>query len=666
MDRMGYPDACRLVGDLLESEQSGGACAGVDSVSVPGYELVRELGRGSGGVVYAARSVTTDRSVAIKLVHTPLGDRAARAFRELDSLAQIRSPVVPQLLDYGMAQGRLYIVTELIDGRPLLSFAEGLSLRDRAGLLAELAECVSVLHEFGVIHRDLKPSNVMVTESGRPVVIDFGVAGLIDPGFHATLTAEGVPIGTPAYMAPEQARGERSSISTRSDVYALGAIGFVLLAGGTPHALDGTMYATIHAIGSTHARDPSALDPHLPKALASVLRKACAFAPSDRYETAGAFAADLRRWLRREPVQAGGQSAWMRCSRWMGRHPVFSTVLCCTVVAMLILASTVQAVRWLTAMPHGFDMGGKAGINTTTLISRIGNPIQEFKTESEEGIAFGGALLEHGDRTFAVLAFREPEINTGAVGLVGFDTRDLSTPAWVASPRVPDALAYAVGGNTSHLSIVPYTVTCADVFHDEPGLEVIILFRQIANSVGIVQVLSAEGRLMFEVAHDGWLDCVRWNPSSGQLLLGGVCSDGLTTARGATRLAVMKYPLCVLAVTPEPGSLGNVILTPERGPGYEPDWYRVLLPLDAYAVLDDTGAAVLQIKPAPDASEEGRRRSVVTVRPQIAHDAHAIFLLNERGEPAEPVRYSDSWSQEPHLAGLGPLWLGDLPARQEN
>lgn len=651
---------------MFESEQSVAESPGADWVPVPGYEIIREIGRGSGGVVYAARSVTTDRSVAIKLVHAALGDRADRAYRELDALAQIRSQVVPQLLDYGMTQGRLYIVTELIGGEPLTSHAEGLGLRERVSLLAELAECVAVLHEFGVIHRDLKPSNVMVTERGRPVVIDLGVAGLIDPGFHATLTADGVPIGTPAYMAPEQARGERSSISTRSDVYALGAIGYVLLAGGTPHALDGTMYAAIHTIGSARPRDPSVLEPRLPRALASVLRKACAFGPADRYESAGALAADLRRWLRREPVQAGGQSAWMRCSRWMGRHPVSATVLVCGVLALLILASTVQTVRWLTATPYRFDMGGSTNVNSTTLMSLSGKPIREFRTETENGIAFGGAMLDPGKRSFAILAFREPELNTGAIGLVGFDAHDLSTPAWVATPRVPPALAYAVGGSTDDLLITPYSVACADVFGDEPGLEVIALFRQMANSVGIVQVLSADGRLLFEVAHDGWLEWVRWNRSSGQLLLGGVCSDGLTIERGASRLAVMKYPLCVMAISPEQGSLGNVILTPERGPGYEPDWYRVLLPLDAYAVLDDTGAATLEIKPAADASEEGRRRSVVTVRPRTAHDAHAMFLLSERGEPVEPVRYSDSWAQEPHLAELGPLWLGELPARTKN
>jgi hypothetical protein len=121
-----------------------------------------------------------------------------------------------------------------------------------------------------------------------------------------------------------------------------------------------------------------------------------------------------------------------------------------------------------------------------------------------------------------------------------------------------------------------------------------------------------------------------------------------------------------MAIDPELGSVGNAILAPERGDGYRPTWYKVLLPLDAYADLDDSGPAWVEIKPAPRSTEDERKMSVVTIRPTTRHDAHAAFVFDEAGNLVEGLRASDSWNAEPHLAAAGPLRFGDLPPIQPN
>ncbi|MCH8271114.1 MAG: serine/threonine protein kinase, partial [Planctomycetes bacterium] len=215
---------------------------------IKGYEIHEPLGQGASGRVYLAVRRGSDRPVAIKLYSCRFdaGPHAQRATRELDLLSDIRHPNIVRLLDYGVHESSLWIATEFINAAPLDEYCNqhALSTRQRVELLAKVCDAVQGLHEFGVIHRDLKPSNILIDENGQPTIIDLGIASLMGGDATTTLTQEGTPIGTPAFMAPEQARGERALISTRSDVYSLGAIGYLLLAGDTPHP----GYATIHEL----------------------------------------------------------------------------------------------------------------------------------------------------------------------------------------------------------------------------------------------------------------------------------------------------------------------------------------------------------------------------------------------------------------------------------
>lgn len=217
---------------LRELTQGSGDAPGDADPAFPaldGYMLERTLGSGASGAVYLGRRVGGDARVAVKVFHQRLGGGAGsrRVWRELDLLAQTRVPCLPRLIDSFEHEGRPCLVTEFIDGHPLGDACEAMRLsdRERVALLADVCRATHQLHERGIIHRDLKPSNVLVTDSRDVFIIDLGIARLLEHDAFATLTHEGAPIGSPAFMSPEQASGESERVSTRSDVYALGAIG---------------------------------------------------------------------------------------------------------------------------------------------------------------------------------------------------------------------------------------------------------------------------------------------------------------------------------------------------------------------------------------------------------------------------------------------------------
>jgi hypothetical protein len=307
--------ARRLMHALGDSEWESQGEPGLPRIR--GYVLLRKLGEGGGGEVYQAVKTGADRLLALKLLKTSDHSDAARdrAWRELSVLSEIRSPFVPRVHEYGIHEGRLFIVTDFVDGLSLESYfqSQNLDRRAQVKLLARLATVVQTeLHEHGVIHRDLKPSNILIDRFGQPVVIDLGIAQIIGERSGQTMTGDGSPIGTPAFMAPEQARGERRVISTRTDVYSLGAIAMQVLIGRGPHPCDIGIHELIRRVAQEPAGDPRSVDPTLPKSLAGVIRKATAFEPERRYQSAGDLAADLERWLHGEPVKAVEASLWQQ------------------------------------------------------------------------------------------------------------------------------------------------------------------------------------------------------------------------------------------------------------------------------------------------------------------------------------------------------------------
>jgi serine/threonine protein kinase len=585
-------NASRLAMALLSDETPEGL------PQVEGYRVEAELGRGAGGVVYRATSLTSGRPVALKLLHAQAGARTDRAWREVEMLSQIRSPNVVQVLDYGLAGGRLYIATGLVEGRPLLEHAraQGLDRRARVSLLARITDAVQTLHEHGVIHRDLKPSNILISEHEEPVIIDLGIAALVSQNVMQTLTAEGAPIGTPAYMAPEQARGDRASISTRSDVYALGAIGYHLLTGQTPHEMSETIYESVRRVGEDEPRPGRALDPSLPRALESVLLRACARRARDRYESSAAFGKDLRRWLRREPVSAGRQRPWTRVTRWATRHPLLTTLGLCASILTGTVGLSYAAVWWLNGKPHSIVVMGRG--ETVQIRSRSGRVIREFR--STEGTPYRVASVGRdatGSPEYFVISVKSlGSVSDLPTGLHVFRAHALDAPAWSFSPTsVPAALRPAADRTPAGDIFLAHAILVADVL-EAPGPEIISVHCHDPFSPAAIAIHTPEGQLLDLVWHDGRLESIAAFPESGLIVCAGVNSErAFRTSLYGTPLPT-HHPATVFAYHGQSGRSDGIIAI-DRTLATEPtEWAYRIDPVEATQRFKCSRDALLAIE----------------------------------------------------------------------
>ena len=301
-----------------------------------GYDLIEEIGRGGMGVVYKARQIALNRTVALKLILSGRDASAAELERfriEAEAAARLSHPNIVRIFDVGVAEGRPYLSLEYVDAGSLQKkLAAGpLSFREAAELTRTLALAVHDAHQQGVIHRDLKPDNVLLTANGVPKITDFGLARRQDEG-PAGQTRSGAVLGTPAYMSPEQAAGDRAAIGPATDIYSLGAMLYEMLTGRPPfHA--GNVIDVLSAIRNDEPLPPHRLTARLPRDLDTICLKCLAKEPARRFASAETLAADLRRFIDGEPILArrigiaGG--AW----RWCRRKPLVASLLAALVVA---------------------------------------------------------------------------------------------------------------------------------------------------------------------------------------------------------------------------------------------------------------------------------------------------------------------------------------------
>jgi len=317
-----------------------------------GFRILRRLAAGGMGVVYEAEQAQPRRRVALKVLHPgAASEEGRRRFeREAEFLARLHHPGIAQVHLYGTAPTAAgpcpFLAMELVDGLPLNVYARGLELRERLALLAAVCDAVAHAHVKGVIHRDLKPGNILVTPAGQPKVLDFGVARLLDAG-AAGRTRTGQVIGTLAYMSPEQATGDSDRIDARTDVYALGVLGYEMLCGRLPHAIDAAAVPdAIRRIVEDEPPDPGTLDRQLRGDVGLILRKALAKEPARRYDGAGAMAEDIRRHLRDEPILARPPTASYQFGKFVRRHRALVAGTAATLVALLLgLALALRAAR---------------------------------------------------------------------------------------------------------------------------------------------------------------------------------------------------------------------------------------------------------------------------------------------------------------------------------
>src|SRR6476469_651138 len=270
------------------------------------YELLEEVGRGGQGVVFRERQKSLNRIVALKVIG--LGQWATKAhlkrFRlEAEAAASLDHPCIVPIYEVGERDGQCYFSMKLVEGGQLDEVAKHtpISMRQAAELVAKVARTVHYAHGHGILHRDIKPGNILLDAKGEPHLTDFGLARLVESESTVTRTLE--VLGTPSYMAPEQAVGNNAAVSGATDVYGLGAVLYQLLTGQPPFA-GGTTYETIKLLLDTEPRAPRLLNPKVDRDLSTICLKCLEKDPKRRYWSALALAEDLELWLKHEPILA--------------------------------------------------------------------------------------------------------------------------------------------------------------------------------------------------------------------------------------------------------------------------------------------------------------------------------------------------------------------------
>src|SRR5437870_6428028 len=303
------------------------------------YELLEEIGRGGQGVVYRAHQKSLNRTVALKVIglgHWATEAHLKRFRREAESAASLEHPCIVPIHEVGERDGSCYFSMKFIEGGQLDAVAkrEAMPVRRAVELIAKVARIAHYAHEHSILHRDIKPGNILLDQKGEPHLTDFGLARLVETESTVTRTLE--VLGTPSYMAPEQAVGNNEAVSSVTDVYGLGAVFYQLLTGHPPFA-GGTTYETIKLLLDTEPRQPRLLNPKIDRDLSTICLKCLEKDPKRRYSSALALAEDLERWLKHEPIQARRTGIFARGKKWVQRNPN-SALLTASLVALAAAA----------------------------------------------------------------------------------------------------------------------------------------------------------------------------------------------------------------------------------------------------------------------------------------------------------------------------------------
>jgi serine/threonine-protein kinase len=441
----------------------GVASPGGELPRVPGYELQSVLGSGGMGVVYRAWHVKLQRPVAIKMLLAGAyasDQELACLLREAQVVASLRHPNIVQVHDVGEIDGLPYFSMEFLDGGTLAKKLAGIPqpAREAAELTVMLAEAVDAAHRNGVVHRDLKPANILLTSDGSPKVADFSLARTF--GSETSLSLQSARIGTPSYMAPEQVLGSPAAFYPTVDVYSLGAILYECLTGRPPFHAE-TPEATHRQVLEAEPAAPSRLNAGVPRDLETICLKCLQRQPDQRYATAAALAADVRRFLNGEPIRARPVSTLERSWRWVRRNRAASAftaslLLCAGLATFAGLREwRTQAIqrgeeaRWADRLSYAVSLQqqGRLGEAQAILLGgsdSVSKPMQERIESARADLAFaerldairlsrgkfmpgGGIDYAHSSQSYA-MAFKE-----GRLGAVG-DPSDQVAAALSESP----------------------------------------------------------------------------------------------------------------------------------------------------------------------------------------------------------------------------------------
>jgi serine/threonine protein kinase/tetratricopeptide (TPR) repeat protein len=308
------------------------------------YELLEEIGRGGQGVVFRAWQKSLNRTVAVKIIEIGQLTTSAhlkRLRREAEAAAKLNHPGIVPIYEVGERDGTYYFSMRFVEGDALDEVVDrgSMSVRQAAELIAKVARTVHYAHEHGILHRDIKPGNILLDANGEPHLSDFGLARLVEHG--STLTGTLEVMGTPCYMAPEQAVGNNAALCRGTDVYGLGAVLYELLTGNPPFS-GATTYETIHLLLDSEPRQPRLLNRKIDRDLSAVCLKCLEKNPRYRYSSALELAEDLERWLWHEPIHAKRSGFFTHARKWVQRNPMIAALIALSV----LLAAGLGVMTW--------------------------------------------------------------------------------------------------------------------------------------------------------------------------------------------------------------------------------------------------------------------------------------------------------------------------------
>src|SRR6266545_1218740 len=308
------------------------------------YELLEEIGRGGQGVVFRAWQKSLNRTVAVKIIEIgqlPTSAHLKRLRREAEAAAKLNHPGIVPIYEVGERDGTYYFSMRFVEGDCLDEVVNrgSISVRQAAELIAKVARTVHYAHEHGILHRDIKPGNILLDANGEPHLSDFGLARLVEHG--STLTGTLEVMGTPCYMAPEQAVGNNAALCRGTDVYGLGAVLYELLTGNPPFS-GATTYETIHLLLDSEPRQPRLLNRKIDRDLSAVCLKCLEKNPRYRYSSALELAEDLERWLWHEPIRAKRSGFFTHARKWVQRNPMIAALITLSV----LLAAGLGVMTW--------------------------------------------------------------------------------------------------------------------------------------------------------------------------------------------------------------------------------------------------------------------------------------------------------------------------------
>jgi WD40 repeat protein len=486
---------------------------------IPGYEVLGELGRGGMGVVYRARQLGLNRIVAVKMIlaGSHAGASLLTRFRaEAVTVARLKHPHIVQVYEVGETGGLPYCALEFCDGGSLADrLRDGpLPASEAAQVVEKLAGAMYAAHQAGIVHRDLKPANVLLASDGSPKITDFGLAKCLDA--EDGQTRSGDILGTPSYIAPEQARGSLKEIGPATDVYALGAILYELLTGRPPFKA-ATLVETLDLVRQTEPAAPRQLQPRVPRDLEIICLKCLRKEPDRRYATARDLAEDLQRFLHGEPIRARPVGPLERAVKWVRRHPALASL---SAVVLLSVAALLGLSFWFfhrLGLAHGETAGARALADEREYFSLF-SQVRERRADPQPGWSWNNLDALHKAARLAPAAGHLAELRSEAASALGaIDVRPLRV---LKEGFNADCVAFHPDGRRLALGQfkAPAGLFCSVALVDPVGKEKDLSLPFTPLPVldpqhGLVQdgvrvlAFSPDGRWLVAAARSGMLHC---------------------------------------------------------------------------------------------------------------------------------------------------------------